>query len=171
VRFSKSSESLPLTITSWLSDSGWNPMSTYQDTFQVVTKSNSLKVVATNPGSFYYNILVTTSQAVDNLTLTVDALPADFGLWGTNAVHAWVGDHTVTSLQPDATPLGHSLTYSTGPIAANSVVFVTVHVQYTLAILPSASYLPKVYTFSGSVTDGTITLGTSAAMTGVRKKV
>lgn len=168
VRFSKCS--LPITITSWLSDSSWTPMSAYQDTFKVVTRANSLNVTATNPGSFYYNILVTTSQAVDHLTLTVDPIPGDFGLWGANAVHAWIGDHTVSSLQPDATPLGHSLSYETGPLAAHSVVFVTVHVQYTLATLPSACYLPKVYAFSGSVMDGTSTLATSAQMTGVRKK-
>jgi hypothetical protein len=185
VRFSKTtSTEVPFTIQSWLSDSSWVPLSDpiYNDTFQVVTKAKSLNVAATNPGSFYYNILVTTQEPVDQLTINVDALPKDFVLWGANAVHAWVGEVDITN--PDTSTsyaLGHSMTYTVSSVPANTTVFITVHVQFALATLPSSSYLPRVYDFGADATaywdeeeDGLLDdpyfAESEASMTGVLKK-
>jgi hypothetical protein len=177
VRLSQTTEDDPFTITSWLSDSRHVPMSEYGDQFQVVTKGGRLDVAATNPGSFYYNVLVTTSVAIDALTVHIDPIPADFGLWGANSTHAWVGEVDVTSPDFDASiALRRALDFTVTDLPANSTVFVTVHVQFVLPRLPSLAYLPRDYEFSA---DGTALIldepelaiaPTSAVMTGVHKR-
>lgn len=160
-------------ISSWLTDSAWLPMSdpSYGDNFSVVTRNRSLDVVATNPGGFYYNVLVVTTAPIADLTVVVDPIPADFGLWGANSTHVYVGEVDVTDPAREAAiPLGHALAYELHDVPAGTPVFMTVHVRYTLTRLPSTLYLPRVYTFSSGATGDGVSAASSASMTATKKR-
>jgi hypothetical protein len=154
---------------SWLSDTMYQRIDTaYNGEFQVVTKG--LKVITTNPGGFYYNVLFSVPTDVPDLMLTV-TLPEDFSLWGDMPVHVWVGNVDITN-PDDETAILASGSLTVGPIfvPAGSSVFMDVHVRYSLPVLPSDTYLPKVYTFSASASGTGFGMTTSASMTGVLKK-
>jgi hypothetical protein len=178
VRFTASDEVDPFTLRSWLSDSKFVPMTEgYGDTFQIVTKSaKSNDVAATNPGSFYYNVLVTTAVDIERLSLHVDALPPEFSLWGANSTHVFVGEVNVSSPDFDQSlALRRSLDFTLTNVPAGQTIFLTVHVQFTLPRLP-AGFTSAVYRFSSDAiaewTDPAVLFGaeSSASMTGVRKR-
>lgn len=156
-------------MDSWLTDTIFQRVSdVYSDEFQVVTRKDA--VTSTNPGGFYYNVLVTTSSDMSDFTLSV-SLPQDFGTWGANCTHVWMNSFDVTSPDDEtAVYAGGSLVFGPTFVPANTVVFMTVHVRYTLASLPSADYLPRVYTFSSSAGGGGFSATHFASMTGVLKK-
>src|SRR5437016_10394173 len=74
-------------IDSWLTDTMYQRIdAVYNGEFQVVTKGS--RVIATNPGGFYYNVLFTVGMDVPDLMLSV-TLPEDFSLWGDRPIHVW----------------------------------------------------------------------------------
>jgi hypothetical protein len=162
-------------MESWMTDTVFQRMAdVYGNEFQVVTKGS--KVVTTNPGGFYFNVLFRAPRDLSDLMIVV-LVPEDFAYWGENSVHAWVDTFDVT-LPDDETavyaggPDPSAGAFKIGPLsgAAGSSVFVTVHVRYALASLPSATYLPRVYTFGALASSSAGGFSTSASMTGVLKK-
>jgi hypothetical protein len=155
-------------IDSWLTDTIYQKISdVYKGEFQVVTKG--LKVITTNPGGFYYNVLWTAMTDTPDLMLSV-TLPEDFSLWGDMPVHVWIGSVDMTN-PDDETAAVATGSLTVGPlfVPTGTSVFMTVHVRYSLSTLPSSTYLPKVYTFSATATGSGVSLVTSASMTGVLK--
>lgn len=157
------------TLDSWLTDTAFQRMAeVYNNEFQVVIKGS--RVITTNPGGFYYNVLLTTLTDVPDLMISV-TLPEDFALWGENPVHVWIGAVDLTNPDDETAILaGANLTVGPFFVPAGTQVFMDVHVRYSIPSLPSDTYLPRVYTFSASATGVGIALTTSASMTGTLKK-
>jgi hypothetical protein len=152
-------------IESWLTDTQFNRLCPAE--FKVLTRDGC--VITTNPGGFYYNILVTALEDNPDLEVT-GTIPADFSLWGHNPVHVYINDFDVTGPDDaDAVFAGDDLSFGPIAVAAGTRIFITIHVRYSLGCLPSVSYLPKVYTFWATATGHETVVNSSASMTGVLK--
>lgn len=153
-------------IESWLTDTEFNRLCPAE--FNVLTRKGC--VITTNPGGFYYNILVTAVESVPDLEFTA-LIPADFSLWGNNPVHVYINEFDVNGPDDaDAVYAGDDLSFGPVAVTAGTRILMTVHVRYTLDCLPSQDYLPKVYTFSAEATGSGSFEASSASMTGVLKK-
>lgn len=153
-------------IESWLTDTEFNRLCPAE--FKVLTRNGC--VITTNPGGFYYNILVTAVENIPDLEFTA-AIPADFSLWGNNPVHVYVNEFDVNGPDDaDAVYAGDDLSFGPIAVTVGTQILMTVHVRYTLECLPSGSYLPKVYTFLATATGNASVEIASSSMTGVLKK-
>ena len=116
-----------LKVNSYLTDSDFNPI-TYFDLVFVKDKAGGYRLVATNPGQFYYNIEVMNDWPIAVDTLTIDvSIPADFVLKGVVPIHVYLDGTDITDL---CTIEGTTITVTNVP--TGSKVYVTVHLDYAL---------------------------------------
>ncbi|MBI3271864.1 MAG: hypothetical protein HYZ53_22925 [Planctomycetes bacterium] len=160
-----------LALRSWLSDAAFVPLSDpqYNDAFRVLRQTGTQTVAGTVPGGFVLNVLATTSARIPCLRLTVPPLPADFSLSGAGALHAYVGGTEVALAASNGPtpPCGpRPLTFEFRDVPPGVSVNLTIGLRYSLATLPSTTYLPRLYTFSATATAGCTTLRTASSATG-----
>ncbi|MGH8248430.1 MAG: hypothetical protein ACREUU_18580 [Gammaproteobacteria bacterium] len=141
-------------------------------TFQIVTKANG-KIVATNPGQFYYNLIWTNPGASQPITINLTS--SNLVPHGANAVHAMVFDssgfvddkETWDMVNQNGTPCGPS-----GPctvtVGTGQILWVTWHLQFSL-IGSSSTGIANTCGGAGSVAisaTGTLSTGGSLASGG-----
>ena len=139
-----------LKLNSYMTDGDFNPVTCFDVVF-AKDKSEGYRLVATNPGQFYYNIEVRNDWPITLDALTVDAsIPADFVLKGAVPIHVYLDGGDVTGL---CTIDGAKITVANMP--AGSQVCVTIHVDYALKYQHSGiiydtveSFGMKSYTFA-----------------------
>ncbi len=152
-----------------LTDCGGNPVSDSSGgTFAIVGNARG-RVVATNPGQFYYNLIWTNPGSTQTVTINLSAtnlLPQ-----GANAVHAMIFNSSgfVADLSnwdmvnENGTPCGPSGPCSVS-VPAGNVLWVTWHLTYAGIGSPSAgisSACPGNITISAT---GTLTDNSSATL-------
>jgi hypothetical protein len=77
-------------VDSYLTDSDFDPI-TYFDVIFSKGKSGGYRIVATNPGQFYYNIEVTNNWTAAIYSLTIEVnIPTDFVLKGAVPIHVYL---------------------------------------------------------------------------------
>lgn len=114
-------------VNSYLTDSDFNPI-TYFDVVFAKDKSGGYKLVATNPGQFYYLI-----EVINNWPIIIDSLiinasiPGDFVLKGAVPIHVYLDDVDITDL---CTIDGTMIIVTNVP--SRSVVYATIHLDYGL---------------------------------------
>jgi len=152
-------------VDSWITDTEFNPLDC---DFKVLTDRDGC-VITTNPGGFYYNILVEALNDIPDLEIAA-TIPADFSLWGNNPVHVYINTFDINGPDDnDAVYAGDDLSFGPVAVSAGDQIFMTIHVRYTAGCI-SEGYLPKTYTFSALVTGTGFSESTSASITGVLKK-
>jgi hypothetical protein len=150
-----------LKVESYLTDSEFNPV-TYFDVIFSKDRSGGYKLVATNPGQFYYNINISNNWPIAVDTLTINAeIPMNFTLKGAVPIHVYLDGVDITDT---CTIDGTTITITN--ILAGSEVYITIHIDYalkgTIYTSPDEFGL-KDYTFtvtvkgSGSATGGSLT--------------
>lgn len=163
---------VPFKMNSYFTDSDFNRIDSFDVVFTPGT-GTSYKMVATNPGTFYYNLQITNNGASGNFTIQV-AIPGDFVLKplspGANPV------------QIDGIPVSYNLqdgllSISGVAISTGQTVRLTAHLDYALksqytATQPytadSQSNYLKQYSFSTSVN---LVQGKAATVIATGKKV
>lgn len=125
---SETVELVKLDVTSYLTDSEFSQILFFDFIVHFDKKSDLYKLVATNPGQFYYNIEITNNWPISVETLVIDALiPDDFVLKGGTSIHVYLDGEDVTHLCliSDTT-----ITFSNLPVG--SQLYVAIHLDYGL---------------------------------------
>ena len=113
-------------VNSYMTDSDFNPI-TYFDVVFAKDGSSGYKLVATNPGQFYYNIeIVNNWPIVVNMTIDV-YIPEDFVLKGAVPIHIYLDGSDITDLC-----LISGTTITVMDVSPRSIVYVTIHLDYGL---------------------------------------
>ena len=119
---------ISLKINSYLTDSGFNPITSFDIVFREDKKSGGYVLVATNPGQFYFNIEVLNDWSIAVDTLTLEAyIPEDFVLKGARPIQVYLDGTDITKL---CTIDNTTITVTNMP--AGSRIYVTIHVDYAL---------------------------------------
>ena len=114
---------VPYKINNFMTDSDFSPISSLEVVF--TSCGSTQKLTATNPGTYYYNLLFTNQgPASSSFPITITISP-DYYLKGAQPV------------QKDGTPLAYTftgglLTVAAGPVAVGQQFTLTVHLDYTL---------------------------------------
>jgi len=113
-------------VNSYMTDSDFNPLS-YFDVVFAKDKSGGYKLVATNPGQFYYSIEIVNNWPIAvNMTINV-SIPEDFVLKGAVPIHVYLDGTDITDLcKIDGTRI------TVMNIPSGSMVYVNIHVDYGL---------------------------------------
>ncbi len=116
-----------LSANSYLTDSSFNPISFF-DFILTKSKEGGYKLVATNPGQFYYNIEITNNWPISLDTLVVEAiLPAEFVLKGAMPIHVYLDGNDITE---QCTITGTTVTVMNVPVG--SEVYIAIHMDFGL---------------------------------------
>lgn len=137
-----------------------------------MTRNNSLDVVSVVPGPLMLTVVATTPKDVHHLDVTVPPLPSDFSVAnGPHLIHVFLGDQEVTDpAQVQAYLQGRAMEYEFGEVAARTRVLIVIRVRFSLRRLPSASYLPRIYTFASEAGSDAGTGEASASVAVVRAR-
>jgi hypothetical protein len=121
-------ELVSFSVTSYITDSDFNSINYFDVVLTKDQKTSGYKLVATNPGQFYYHIEVLNNWpfAVDELIIQPQ-LPTDFTLKGAMPIHVYLDGIDITNL---CTIEGASVTVLNVPIG--SMVNVQIHLDYNL---------------------------------------
>ncbi|MFW9810522.1 MAG: OmpL47-type beta-barrel domain-containing protein [Candidatus Thorarchaeota archaeon] len=115
-----------LDVSSYITDSEFNPISSFDAVLTKDRTSGGYKLVATNPGQFYYNIEITNDWPIQVDTLTINAeIPTDFVLKGATPIHVYIDGVDITEM---CEIVGLTITVSEVPVG--SMVYVTIHLDY-----------------------------------------
>jgi PKD repeat protein len=121
-------ELVSFSVTSYVTDSDFNPIAYFDVVLTKSQKEEGYKLVATNPGQFYYHI-----EIVNNWPLTVDDLtlqphlPTDFIMKGAMPIHVYLDGVDITTLC-----IIEGKTVKVQNIPLGSRIYVTVHLEYNL---------------------------------------
>lgn len=123
----------PISVQSGMTDSDFNPISSFDVVFTPDKSTASYKLVATNPGSYFYNFIVKNIGSTPlNPTITIK-IPEEFVFKGTTPIHVF-SDMTrrtdVTSSTTIATA-GQTVSIKT-QIQPESLIYVSVHLDFAL---------------------------------------
>lgn len=138
----------PIAKESFMTDSQFAPIGSFDTVFTPDKASSSLKLAATNPGTYFYNKIIRntgTSSLTASITLDIPSsvspsLAQAFFLKGSNPVHVFsdlartidvTGTATVTPQQPLTTQLTSMSNVSVSfSIPAGELRYVTVHLDF-----------------------------------------
>jgi len=145
----------PIQKQSYMTDSVFNPITSMDVVFTPDEATSSLKLVATNPGTYYYNKIVTNtggSSSMVHIDVTIPAsdsppgptLPQAFGLKGSYPIHVYAdlaravdvtSQTTISPTQPIGGASSQSLTYVptvsvSFTIPAGELRYITIHLDF-----------------------------------------
>jgi ABC-type transport system substrate-binding protein len=137
---------------------------TYFDVVFSKEKSGCYKLVATNPGEFFYNFEVINSwpTKADTMTINLEIL-GDFLLKGTDPIHVYLSGNDITS---QCKITGTTIIIANVP--AGGTIRVRVHLDYALkgTLYPSPDTFAMMgYIFRSSVSGSGYLIGTYASTT------
>ncbi|MFW9832184.1 MAG: carboxypeptidase-like regulatory domain-containing protein, partial [Candidatus Thorarchaeota archaeon] len=143
-------ELVSLSVTSYLTDSSFNPITFFNFIVHNEKNTGYYKLIATNPGQFYYNIEINNNWPITVDTLVINPMiPEHFVLKGANPIHVYLDGVDVTALCTIENP---SITILNVP--SESQVYITIHLDYGLkqTYFNSLEELPmNHYVFSASI--------------------
>ncbi len=117
-----------LSVNSYLTDSSFNPISFFDFIFTKNNKEGGYKLVATNPGQFYYNLEITNNWPLPLDTLVVEALlPTEFILKGAMPIHVYLDGNDITG---QCVITGTTVTVTNVPVG--SKVYIAMHMDFSL---------------------------------------
>jgi peptide/nickel transport system substrate-binding protein len=123
----------PVTIESYMSDSDFNPVSGFDVVFTPDKATKTYKLVATNPGSYFYNLIVkNVGSTLLNPKIVIE-MPGEFVLKGVMPIHVFsdmarlsdVTSSSIISIQ------GQTISVTTS-IPPQSLAYVTIHLDFSL---------------------------------------
>jgi len=123
----------PVSIESYMSDSDFNPISSFDIVFTPDKATETYRLVATNPGSYFYNLIVKNiGPALLNLKIVIE-MPGEFVLKGSMPIHVFsdiarLSDVTSSSI---ISVEGQTISVTT-PIPPQSLVYITIHLDFSL---------------------------------------
>lgn len=152
-------------------------------TFAIVVNAKN-RIVATNPGQFYYNLIWTNDTGFPHdITLDLSKTDSTLSTMGTNSVHAHVFESAQVSLSSplvsqfdvvntDGTPCGAtgSTCKATVTVQPNQILWVTWHLAYAKIGQPSSTVSPgacpgtEIISATCTVKDGDTALTTCTAL-------
>jgi hypothetical protein len=119
-----------ITLDTWMTDSDFNNITSFRCVFTPDKKTRMYVLTATNPGQFYFNILVNnTGIIVRNITVTYN-IDSKFTMKGANPIHVYTDLDRTIDITANCTFVDNAITaYNVAP---NAIVYVTIHLDYTL---------------------------------------
>jgi hypothetical protein len=118
---------VPFTMNGFMTDSDFNPITSFDVVFSPSSGTGSLKLTATNPGTYYYTLQFT-NDGPPISPLTIDMkIPTDFVLKGAQPVQ--IDFVPVTYSGPDS---GGVLSVTVPNVAAGQTFTLRVHLDYGL---------------------------------------
>ncbi|MEM3648311.1 MAG: ABC transporter substrate-binding protein [Thermoproteota archaeon] len=123
----------PISVKPGMTDSDFNPITSFDVVFTPDKPSASYKLVATNPGSYFYNLIVeNVGSNLLNPTITVN-IPNEFVLKGAMPIHVFTDMARIIDITSSATILIYGKTVSiTMAIQPESLVYITIHLDFAL---------------------------------------
>lgn len=120
----------PLTVETWMTDSDFNNITSFRAVFTPYRNTGDYKLRATNPGQFYFNILVNnTGTTTRNITITYNIDP-NFTTQGAKPIHVYTDINKIIDITADCTFSDNTITaYYVDP---NAIIYVTIHLDYAL---------------------------------------
>ena len=117
-------------INTWLTDSDFNEIESFRVVLTPYGDTELYKLTATNPGQFYFNILVNnTWPETLNLTI-VYLLDADFVLKGVKPIHVYTDLERTVDVTDNCTFSDNTITVYN--VAPNTIIYITIHLDYAL---------------------------------------
>ncbi len=117
-------------LATWTTDSDFNNITDFRAVFTPYKKRGYHILTSTNPGQFYFNILVNnTSPLPINMTVKYDLDP-NFTLKGARPIHVYVDLNRTINITANCTFSGNIITVYN--VAPGSIIYVTIHLEYAL---------------------------------------
>ncbi|MFQ5999403.1 MAG: LamG domain-containing protein [Candidatus Bathyarchaeia archaeon] len=119
-----------LIVETWMTDSDFNNITSFRAVFTPYRKTGDYKLTATNPGQFYFNILVNnTGTTTRNITITYNIDP-NFTTQGAMPIHVYTDINRIIDITANCTFSDNTITaYYVDP---NAIIYVTIHLNYAL---------------------------------------
>lgn len=120
---------LPL-MSMWITDSEFNNITSFDVVFTPDGKTDNYKLTATNPGQFYYNIVVNNTWLEPlNITVTYD-IDTNFTPKGAMPIHVYADLARTIDITSNCTFSDNKITaYNVLP---GEIIYVTIHLDYAL---------------------------------------
>ena len=117
-------------VDTWVTDSNFNEIESFRAVFTPHGNTELHKLTATNPGQFYFNILVNNTWP-EPLNMTIDySIDANFTLKGARPIHVYADLNRSIDITAHCTFTDNTITvYNVTP---NATAYVTIHLDYAL---------------------------------------
>jgi hypothetical protein len=121
---------LMITIDSWITDSDFYKISEFRVVFTPDRKTGYYTLTATNPGQFYFNVLVNNNGPLPlNITIFY-SIDSYFIMKAARPIHIYADMNRIIDITPNCTISGNTITvYNVPP---GSFIYVTIHIDYLL---------------------------------------
>jgi parallel beta-helix repeat protein len=117
-------------INTWITDSDFNKIESFRAVFTPSSKTGLYNLTATNPGQFYFNILVNNTWPEPLNITVVYSIDANFILKGARPIHVYADLDRTIDITSTCTFLDNKIiAYNVPP---NGIVYVTIHLDYAL---------------------------------------
>lgn len=117
-------------IDTWVSDSDFNEIESFRAVFTPYSDTDLYELTATNPGQFYFNILVNNTWP-ETLNLTIAyQIDANFTLKGAKPIHVYADLNRTIDITENCTFSDNTITVYN--VAPNAIIYITIHVDYAL---------------------------------------
>jgi 3',5'-cyclic AMP phosphodiesterase CpdA len=117
-------------INTWITDSNFNETESFRAVFTPYRKTGLYNLTATNPGQFYFNILVNNTWPEPlNMTI-VYLIDANFVLKGAKPIHVYADLNRTVDITANCTFSDNTITVYN--VAPNAIIYITIHLDYAL---------------------------------------
>ena len=117
-------------INTWITDSDFNEIESFRAVFTPYGDTELYKLTVTNPGQFYFNILVNNTWP-EPLNMTIFySIDLNFTLKGAKPIHVYADLERTVDITANCTFSDNTIiVYNVDP---NTIIYVTIHLDYAL---------------------------------------
>ena len=117
-------------VDTWVTDSDFNEIESFRAVFTPHGNTQLHKLTATNPGQFYFNILVNNTWP-EPLNMIINySIDANFTLKGARPIHVYADLNRSIDITANCIFTDNTITVYN--VAPNATVYVTIHLDYAL---------------------------------------